>query len=54
MNIGTINCFYEVKPDLLNHIFKLIDNVIEELSCCHIRIIGYPIGIPLFDMIDCN
>ena len=36
MNIGPINWFYEIKPDLLDYILKLVHYILEEFSWCHI------------------
>ena len=36
MNIGPINWFDEIKPDLLDYILKLIHYILEEISWCHI------------------
>ena len=54
VDIGPIDCFYKVKPDLLYHILKFVDYIIEKLSWCHVGIIGYPICIPLIERINCD
>ena len=36
MNVGPIDWFDEIKPDLLDHILKLKHYILEEFSWCHV------------------